>query len=72
MFMFTVKSSKESSSGGVYSSIIFGCRTNEWHVYACRILLTVSLQAVTVAQASVEGRLLFKDNVEQQAPFTCD
>jgi hypothetical protein len=57
------QSSKDSSSGGVYSAIIFGCRTNEWLVYACSILLTVSLQAATVAQTSVEGRLHLNDSV---------
>lgn len=66
------QNSKESSSGGVYSAIIFGCRTNEWRVYACSILLTVSLQAATVAQTSVEGRLHFKDSVYSRLHSTCE
>ena len=60
------QSSKESSSGGEYSCIIFGCRTNEWRVYACSTLLTVSRQAGTVAQTSVVGRLHFKDSVDSR------
>ena len=60
------QSSKDSSSGGVYSAIICGCRTNEWRVYASNILLTVSLQAATVAQTSAEGRLHFSDSVDSR------
>ena len=56
------QSSKESSS--VYSAIIFVCRTTEWRVYACSILFILSLQAATVVQTSVEGRLTFNDSVD--------
>lgn len=60
------QNSKENSSrsSSVYSAIIFVCRTNEWRVYACSILFILGLQAATVVQTSVEGRLNFNDSVD--------
>lgn len=63
--MFTARVLKRAAAG-MYSAIILGCRTNEWLVYACNILLTVSLQAATVAQTSVEGRLHFNDSIDSR------